>query len=505
MLTLSPEFASGVLDAAPDAMLVIDGEGAIVFANQQVEKLFGYAPSEISGQPVEMLIPPEFRGRHVTHRWQYARHQRRRPMGSGIDLFALRKDGSQFACEISLSPITDGCNALVAAAIRDVTGRRQVQEELRQARTAADRANLAKSRFLATAAHDLRQPLQAQSLLTGGLRHMVTDADAVAALQMLDRSIAVMSRLLNALLDISKLESGAIRPEITDFTVASLFEEMRSEFAGLAESKGLQLSVEPSNDGIRSDPSLLGQVLRNLVSNAIKYTRQGCVQLRCLRDLACVRIEVLDTGIGIQPDQLDHIYDEFYQIGIPQNAARDGYGLGLSIVQRVVRLLDLRLDVTSEVGKGSKFSVTVPASEERMPRAAIGPADGLAQQAALARRPHALLVEDDAAVRGATRMLLTVEGYEVTESASLTEAVAQAQAHQDIALLITDYHLGGEGTGMDVIAAVRGALTPDIRAVLMTGDTSAAVKDLRHDVNTRIVSKPINASELLALLAELQA
>jgi CheY-like chemotaxis protein len=246
-------------------------------------------------------------------------------------------------------------------------------------------------------------------------------------------------------------------------------------------------------------------VLRNLVSNAIKYTRHGWVQLRCLHEQACVRIEVLDTGIGIQPDQLDHIYEEFYQVGVSPNTARDGYGLGLSIVQRVVRLLDLKLDVTSEVGKGSKFSLTVPASSNRMLGIANGVVDLRSTQNARTLRPRVLLVEDDAAVRGATRMLLKVEGYRVTEAASVLEAVAQARVHRDIELLITDYHLGGEDTGMDAIAAVRAELKRGIKAALVTGDTSAAVRDLNHDVNTRIVSKPINANEFLALLAELQA
>jgi signal transduction histidine kinase len=229
--------------------------------------------------------------------------------------------------------------------------RAQDEEAVRAARDLANRANQAKSRFLATASHDLRQPLQTLSLLNGTLRRGSMDATSREALAHQEQAISGMSRLLNALLDISKLESGAIKPDPTDFTVSTLFEDLRREFADLANNKGLTLEVAPCEDCVYSDPSLVGQILRNLISNAIKYTRKGWVALRCLHDQpTCVRIEVLDTGIGIPAEALSHIYDEFYQVGVPANATREGYGLGLSIVQRLVALLGAKLDVESEVG-----------------------------------------------------------------------------------------------------------------------------------------------------------
>jgi PAS domain S-box-containing protein len=518
MLSVPSNLARSALDAAPDAMIIIDAFGSIQFANRQISALFGYAHDEVIGQSVEKLMPERFRTRHIAHREHYVSNVRVRPMGAGLDLFGRRRDGTEFPLEISLSPIEDVGRTLVAAAIRDVTERKRAEIELivtrkaaeaarelaEQARESADRANQGKSRFLATASHDLRQPLQTLSLLNGTLRRIVTDADAIDALSQQEQAIGAMSRLLNALLDISKLESGAIKPEPTDFTVAAIFEELRTEFATIAASKGLRLEIEKCRDQVHSDPLLVEQILRNLVSNAIKYTREGCVRLRCLHEAALIRIEVLDTGVGIAADHLPYICEEFYQIGVPTNSSRDGYGLGLSIVQRLVKLLTLKLDVCSEVGRGSTFSLILPAAsghavpgnQESTGSPIQGPQIGKAR---------VLVVEDDAAVRGATRMLLKAEGYRVMAVASLAQALQHLREGNGVDLLVTDYHLGDDETGTQVIATLREALGVSLRAVLMTGDTSSAVNDLRRDPFLRIASKPIDAEQLLTLLRALLA
>ncbi len=500
---LSSELVRRALEAAPDAIVIVDTTGKILFANQQVELVFGYPHAELLDRGVECLLPERFRDRHLVHRERFNANGRMRPMGAGLDLFALRRDGTEFPVEISLSPIQDGDRILFAAAIRDVTDRKRIQLELVAARETADRANQAKSRFLATASHDLRQPLQALSLLNGALRRMTNNPDLGEVLVQQDQAISAMSRLLNALLDISKLESGAIKPEIADFTVASLLEELRAEFAGLAASKGLELQVEPCMDYVRCDRSLVEQILRNLIANAIKYTRRGAVRLRCLHELATVRIQVLDTGIGIARDQLPYIYEEFYQVGVPTNSVREGFGLGLSIVQRLVKLLGLHLEVHSELGKGSIFTLDLPQSAQ--PDSSPGPDKPTRAVPDVSRtqRPHILLVEDDPAVLSATRMLLKVDGYRVTTATSLAQAEQQARANRDISVLVTDYHLGDQRTGAELIAALRGILDPRLKAVLVTGDTSRAIKELPADEDLRIASKPVNADELLALLKTL--
>jgi len=501
---LSSALVRSVLDALPDAMVIIDSTGNILFANHQVEALFGYPSGEIVGGPVEVLLPERFRQRHVGHRMGYISTLRVRPMGAGLQLFATRKDGTEFPVEISLSPITQGDAVLVAAAIRDVSERRQVEQALEEARRDAERANIAKSRFLATASHDLRQPLQALGLLNGALRRMVTDTDCRDVLEEQDQAVDAMSRLLNALLDISKLESGAIKLELKDFEVATLFDEMRREFGSMAANKGLALSVDTPRDCVHSDPALVGQVLRNLLSNAIKYTPQGRVELRCNRHDDRIGIEIRDSGVGIAPDQLPLISDEFYQVGVTPNSSRDGYGLGLSIVHRIARLLGITVAVSSEPGKGSVFSFDLPAARETL-ATPVGLAASRAHTGTAGASAEILLVEDEPGVRNAMRMLLRLEGYRVTVAASYEDALGRLRDGTDYDLVVTDYHLEGGRTGSQVIAAAREIHGDSFKAILVTGDTSSAVREMQGDASLRITSKPINSDELLALVRDLLA
>ena len=504
-MLLSSDLVRSVLESAPDAMIIINDSGTILFANRQVSALFGYDKAEVIDQPIEMLLPERFRNRHVTHRSQYTKSVRVRPMGAGLELFALRKDGSEFPVEIGLSPIERDGHVIVAAAIRDVTDRKRVEKEIRDAHAAANRANMGKSRFLATASHDLRQPLQALALLSGALRRHVGDSDAREIVEQQEQAIGAMSRLLNALLDISKLESGAIRPDITDVKVSQLFEELRREFASFAANKGLDLLVESTDARVHTDPALLGQALKNLLANAIKYTSSGWVRLRSTANGSLVRIEVCDSGRGIASEHLPFIFDEFYQVGVATNTSRDGYGLGLSIVQSVVRLLDLHIDVKSRPGEGSTFTLDIPASEPGTDEGSISNPVRRASVPRAGAAHHLLLVEDDPGVRNATRMFLKGEAFQVATAATLEEAMQRLQEHPDIKIVISDYHLEGGRTGAEVIAAARSRFGKSLRAILVTGDTSSAIAHLERDEHLRVTSKPINPDELIALIGELLA
>jgi two-component system CheB/CheR fusion protein len=207
----------------------------------------------------------------------------------------------------------------------------------------------------------LRQPLQTLYFLNQVLRRMVIDPDAGEVIAGQEKAIGSMSELLNSLLDISKLESGAIEPQIGDVPLAPLFEELHLEFSPLAQRKGILFETVTCREVVRTDPTLLSQILRNLLSNAIRYTKTGFVRLQCEREGDQARIDVEDTGIGIPEEHLSRIFDEFYQVGVVPNSVREGSGLGLSIVRRLVRLLNHHMRVYSRFGLGSVFSVVLPA------------------------------------------------------------------------------------------------------------------------------------------------
>ncbi len=377
------------------------------------------------------------------------------------------------------------------------------REQAQLARESAEQAHRTKSRFLAAASHDLRQPLQSLAMLTGTLRRLVTDPDALEVLEQQEFAVGAASQLVNAILDITKLDSGAIKPEVTDFALAELFDELRREFAVLAGNKGLELHVDSISEFVRTDPALLAQILRNLVSNAIKYTRQGSVSLRCLRKTAGVVLEVRDTGVGIPSEHLPHIFEEFYQVGVSANTKRDGYGLGLSIVTRLVNLLGLQLSVRSEPGTGSVFSLELPASSGVLMSTHAQACARQRHDNRPGERRRVLLVEDDRSVREATRLLLKAEGYEVLSSASPVEALVQAEALRATDLVITDYHLGCAETGLDIIAKLRTRLGSELKVILLSGDTSPSITGLVVDEHMRLARKPVKADQLLQLITDL--
>ncbi len=377
-------------------------------------------------------------------------------------------------------------------------------ELARAAQVEARQAERAKGRFLATASHDLRQPLQAVSLLNGALRRTARDPDVADALRQQQEAIGAMSRLLNTLLDISKLESGAIKPEPADFSVPAALDALAREFRSVAASKGLALHVEACEAWAHSDPSLVEQILRNLVSNGVKYTQEGWVRLRATVDPPWINIEIIDTGVGIAQEQIGLLGEEFYQVGVPSNSTREGYGLGLSIVRRLARLLELELGVRSQVGRGSTFSLRLRQGS-RPAAAAQAQSSPPPLRCEAAGTARILLVEDDPEVRIATRMLLKAEGYAVTAAASSLEALQKAHEDRSFALVVTDYHLGPGETGVQVIVRLREILNARLKAVLITGDTSSAIKDLEPDPDLRVVSKPVQAEVFLGLVRELLA
>ncbi len=485
-----------LLESAPDAMIIIDARGKIAIVNAQAEAMFGYRRNEMLGQPVEELLPNRLRERHVQHREGFAKTPSLRPMGVGLNLAARRRDGSEFPVEISLSPVNSANGRFVSSVIRDVTARKLMEDEIIAARQEAERANKANSAFLAAASHDLRQPVQALSLLNGALRRTVKDERALEMIEHQQNSLTAMTNLLNSLLDISRLDAGAVTPELEQFPIKRLIDRLSPEFARQAHHGGLEFTWSASNVVINSDPNLLAEIIQNFVSNAIRYTDKGTIRLECVDSDGHCRVQVSDTGIGIAADQLEEIFLEFHQCKAPE-ASKEGFGLGLAIVKRLADLLELTVKVESDLGAGSCFSVTIPT---------IAGADVVADEeepdVADTDRTAAglvILIEDDVNVANAWGLLLEAEGFEIATAASATEASALIQNLDDVpALLISDFHLLDGSTGVEAVSAIREFFGVHIPAFIVSGDTSKVVKDARMLDNCTLMSKPIDTNRLLA-------
>ena len=493
----SEAYFRNLLESAPDAMVIIDERGKIAIVNGQAETMFGYSRGQMLGKAVETLLPERLRKRHVGHRTSFVKSPSLRPMGVGLDLAARRSDGSEFPVEISLSPVDSANGRFVSSVIRDVTARKRMEDDIIEARREAERANKANSAFLAAASHDLRQPVQALSLLNGALRRTVKDERALEMIDSQQHSLTAMTNLLNSLLDISRLDAGAVTPELEEFPIRRLVDRLSHEFARQAQHNSLKFTWSASDAVVNSDPNLLAEIIQNFVSNAIRYTDAGSIRLECVDDAGACRVKVTDTGIGIDADQLDDIFREFHQCKAP-GASKEGFGLGLAIVKRLSDLLDLEVSVRSEIGKGSCFSVAIPVT------ASSSAADDDAQPSApgVSEDPAAgliILIEDDVNVANAWGLLLEAEGFEVLAAASAPEARALIRELDDVpALLISDFHQLDGSTGVEAVSAIREFFGVHIPAFIVSGDTSKVVKDARLLDNCTLMSKPINTNRLLA-------
>ncbi len=493
----SEPFFRNLLESAPDAMIIVDEEGKITVVNKQAEKMFGYSRKQMVGKPIEFLLPSRLRDGHIKRRDAYAEKPTVRPMGSGMELQGCRSDGSEFPVEISLSPVTTGSGSFVSSVIRDVTKRKKMEQEIIAARQAAERANKANSAFLAAASHDLRQPVQALSLLNGALRRTVKDPLALEMVESQERSLDAMTNLLNSLLDISRLDAGAVSPEIEDFSIQRLIDRLSAEFSRQAIHKGLKFDAGSCDTVIRSDPNLLGEVIQNFVSNAIRYTDKGSVHLSC-DDLGnTLRVKVTDTGIGIEEDQLEDIFKEFHQCKTP-GSNKEGFGLGLAIVRRLADLLGHEVTVESKPGEGSCFCISIPVVTEQSAVETTPASDKAAPDAKVSGL--IILIEDDVKVADAWGLLLEAEGFRVATAASATEARAVVKhLDADPQLIISDFHLLDGSTGVEAVISIRKDVGKNVPAFIVSGDTSQVVQDAKSLENSAIMSKPVNTIRLLEL------
>jgi signal transduction histidine kinase/CheY-like chemotaxis protein len=372
-------------------------------------------------------------------------------------------------------------------------------EELGRLYQQLEAANLAKSRFLAAASHDLRQPLHALNLFVAQLRTETDQAEKGRVVARIDGAVVAMNELFNALLDISKLDAGVLAPSISEFPVDHLLKRIEMTFMAAAREKGLRLRVVSNDTWISSDFILLERILLNLVSNAVRYTVQGGVVVGCRRHAGLLRIEVWDSGIGIPKDQRRNIFGEFYQLATTELDRRGGLGLGLAIVDRLCRLLNHPIEVTSQLGRGSRFAVSVPLGSplrlaEHPPQTALDQATG----------NFVVVIDDDALVLDGIRGVLKSWGCSVVTASSESEALAALTEHERPPdLIISDYRLGDGKTGFELIERLRNTFGASIPAFLISGDT--APERLRESSTSGyyLLHKPVLPITLRSVVSQL--
>lgn len=368
--------------------------------------------------------------------------------------------------------------------------------QLGQKRDEADRASAAKTRFLASASHDLRQPMHTIGLLVGILKERVVDVNSTTIVAKIESSIETMESLFKSLLDISKLDAGVVTPAISDIAVDDLFHRIAITYTPLANEKGLALIMHSSRAVVRSDTMLLERILGNLVGNAIAYTRQGRIVVGCRVRGAAAFLLVYDTGIGVAEAHLSDIFEEFYQVENPGRDRSKGLGLGLSIVKRSAALLGHQLLVRSRPGKGSVFGIEVPFAT-RTDRLSSARAGRGTDATKLPAGTFVAVIDDEDENRLALEELCRQWGCLVVGASSGAEAVATLATHLRAPdVIITDFRLKDGETGTEVISAIRRQAEQDVPAIVVTGDVSAADRSKFDFVDVMWLQKPLNPSEL---------
>ena len=371
--------------------------------------------------------------------------------------------------------------------------------ELGRAKGEAEEANVSKTRFLAAASHDILQPLNAARLYVTSLVERQRSGNDAQLVTNIDASLDAVEEIFGALLDISRLDTGAMKPEIVGFRIDELLRQLEVEFTPLAQEKGLTLKFVSCSLAVQSDRRLLRRLLQNLVSNAIKYTPQGRVLVGCRPRDGRLRIDVYDTGLGIPASKKRAIFQEFYRLDQGAKAAR-GLGLGLSIVERIARVLDYRISVASTVGRGSQFSVEVPLS-------AVIPASQHQRTARDVDRAQlsgitVLCIDNDLTILDGMETLLAGWGCRVFKAPDLETAIAVvAEARIAPDGLLVDYHLD-EGNGIAAIRELRRNFGADLTAILITADRSPHVREDARANAIQLLHKPIKPAALRALLTQ---
>jgi two-component system, sensor histidine kinase len=493
-LRSSEERLKALINAATDDVVVLlDSNFNMEIVNERAARGFGSTVELATGQPLEAFMPLSIASKRLEHAQEVIES------GQAVR-FEDHRAGHWF--DNNFCPVFDdeGNPQAVAIFARDITERKKLEQTLAEAKEAAEKANRAKSRFLSTVNHDLRQPLHAIKLLLNTLSHYRLDPLANAVVEDMNGTMQSMEELLNALLDISKLEAGNLTPEKTNFHFAAFMQQLQHQFKATAEEAGIIIRMYPSDVILYTDPVLLARILQNFIANAIQHTRSNHVLVGCRRAGNHRRIEVWDTGSGIPADQRDKIFEEFYQIGNTARDANQGLGLGLAIAKRIADLLELRIEIRSTPGKGSVFAVEVPlgVASEQSPEERTA-----ATTTPIHHRCVILVIDDDQAVLHATKTLLNAYGHDAIGASCAEEALSMANQHRnEIDLVLMDYRLPNGWNGIRLIESIRTAIDWELPAVMVTGDTSINSLQELEMSGIALFHKPFDPSEFRLLLEQ---
>jgi signal transduction histidine kinase/CheY-like chemotaxis protein len=417
----------------------------------------------------------------------------------GEGIFQIKRQNGQWL-QVRESRTRDGG---VVGLYTDISDRKRTETQLAEAKHTAEDANLAKSRFLAAASHDLRQPLHAIGIFLSALNTHPLSGEDRKIVSNIDACLQSTNSLFNSLLDISKLDSKIVHPERQAVQLTHLLDDLQREFKPTARQKNLELRVLPTSVMVDTDPSMLGRIVRNFVSNAVKYTDTGRVLVGVRRSGASIRIDVYDTGIGFEACHLKRIFKEFERLHV-EPGRQEGLGLGLAIAARLASLLGHRIEVHSSPGRGSRFSI-------RIPRVVNNPSITMPHYCPTFVDPRQALqdvrialIEDDRDIRLATQTLLSQWGCRIWATASAQLALDKVrQRLWRPELIIVDYHLGEKITGKELIVQIRELLEKPLPAVIITGDTAPErLKEMDAPI-CPVLHKPLQPLKLRAVLQRL--
>ena len=490
---LFPSFSDKLISTLQGIVLLLDTQGKILRCNPYFEALTGYNAAELDGADwFDMFIAPEARAEMRNY---FAEVVKRGGNDGHINRIKMKNGGDrQIQWHSSLMKDSNGHAMGLLCTGYDVTQQTENTAELEQAIKKVEQATQGKSRFLAAASHDLRQPLQSLGMYLAVLNAKLDNPVLLEIAGKMEQSLTSMRELLDALLDISRFDQGAVKPKVSNFPLQPLLDRIVTDNIQQAEAKNIHLVAEQHKFMVQSDPGLLERLLENLVTNATRYTHSGEVTIRCEADGTNVNISVCDTGVGIPAEDLERVFDEYYQIENASGEKNKGLGLGLAIVRHIADLLNHPLRVSSEVDKGSTFTVSVPA----------GKTDGLGLLAPLhplhvGNQPLVLLVDDDASIVDATLMLLETEEVSVLTAGDGDAALDHISNGAQPDILITDFRLPGY-SGVELVKRLRTALGRELPVVMMTGDTSAQDISRAQLSNCTLLHKPVDTNDLLRLI-----